>query len=74
MGFSFGLILIMLISSVGHTQFHKPSVNLFKQQNKAIQNALHTECPQYASGDSTNAFNQNINHPCLKPAQPNTSP
>lgn len=62
----FVLILSLLVSPVAYSQFHKPSVNLFKQQTKAIQNALQTECPAQMSGDTTNAFSQNTNHPCLK--------
>jgi hypothetical protein len=68
------LIFVILISSAAQAQFHKPSVNLFKQQTKAIQNALEAECPKVSSGDSTNAFNQNIKHPYLNSAPNKTYP
>ena len=70
-------ILIILISfysfNAAHAQFHKSSVNLFKQQTKAIQRALPVDCPDDVSSDSTNAFTQNINHPCV-PARKKTNP
>lgn len=70
----FLLILSLLFSSIGQAQFHKPSVNLFKQQTKAIQNALQTDCPTDINSDTKNAFTQNANHPCLNPPPTKTSP
>jgi hypothetical protein len=74
MYFTFFTVCILLISHLCFAQFHKPSVNLFKQQTKAIQNALQPDCTEILSGDSTNAFTQNINHPCLNPANAKPSP
>lgn len=69
------LIIFCLAFSVAtEAQLHKASVNLFKQQTKAIQNALPVECPQLTSTDSTNAFSHNSNHPCLQPAPNKASP
>ena len=55
-------------------QIHKSSVNLFKQQTKAIQKALPIDCSELISGDSTNAFTQNINHPCFNPGKKKVDP
>ena len=74
MRFCFLLVSILFVSLSSSAQLHKSSVNLFKQQTKAIQNALPVECPEVASGDQTNAFTQNVNHPCLNSAASKASP